>query len=62
MPQGGAKVQAIKKRSADVVQKGGSNQKNQNKMAGSQESVTGKYFRCIKVFTRLLYVFIDSVC
>src|SRR4029434_914510 len=41
---------------------GGSNKKNQSKMAESRDSVTGKYFRCMKVFTRLLYVYIDSVC
>ena len=29
---------------AYVVQRGGSNQKNQSKMAVSRESVTGKYF------------------
>ena len=57
-PRGNQSVRCVWELEADVVQKGGSNQKNQSKMAESRESVTGTYFMWIKVNTGVYTTFI----
>ena len=57
-PGGNQSVWRVWELTAEIVQMGGSNQKNQSKMAESRDSVTGKYFMWIKVNTGVHTTFI----